>query len=88
MYSSIPHIQSAIRSSLQKGQLCRVYKESLDACWPRLQEEEQAERIAQFAAQHHWAVTFRRLGALGLVAEFRHADDDGGFLPGTPTGQN
>jgi len=74
MYTTLPHLQSAIRLSLQKGQLCRVYKESLDACWPHLSDDDQAERIARFAAQHHWVVSFRQLGALGLVAEFEKAD--------------
>ena len=75
MYSTLPHLQTAIRQSLQKGQLCRVYKESLSACWPRLPEEVLSERVSQFAAQQHWAVAFRNLGALGLVAEFQKADD-------------
>ncbi len=74
MYTTIPHLNSAIRLSLQKGQLCRVYKESLDACWPHLSDDEQAERIAQFAMQHHWAVRFRKVGSLGTVAEFEKAD--------------
>jgi len=74
MYTTIPHLQSAVRLSLQKGQLCRVYKESLNACWPRLSDDEQAERIAHFAAQNHWEVNFRLLGPLGLVAEFEKAE--------------
>ncbi len=73
MHTTIPHLQAAIRLSLQKGQLCRVYKESLDACWAHLSDEEQAEKIARFAEQHHWSVEFRDLGPLGLVAEFRKA---------------
>jgi len=75
MYTTIPHLQSAIRLSLQKGQMCRVYKESLDACWPHLSDDAQAEEIAQFAMQHHWVVSFRQLGPLGLVAEFQKADE-------------
>jgi len=70
MYSTLPHLQSAIRSSLQKGALCRVYQDSLDACWPNLSREAQAEKVAQFAAQNRWSVNCRVLGGLGIVAEF------------------
>jgi len=74
MYNTLPHLQSAIRASLQKGELCRVYKESLNACWPNIPVELRAEKVAQFAAQNHWVVGFRDLGHLGVVAEFRKAD--------------
>ena len=70
MYSTLPHLQTAIRSSLQKGALCRIYAESLDACWPHLTPEIREQKIAQFAAQNHWDVTYRTLGSMGMVAEF------------------
>ncbi|HSI15277.1 MAG TPA: hypothetical protein VK961_24730 [Chthoniobacter sp.] len=70
MYSSLPHLQTAIRSSLQKGALCRIYPESLDACWAHIAPESRAQKVAQFAAQNHWDVNFRTLGAMGMVAEF------------------
>jgi hypothetical protein len=70
MYSTIPHLQTAIRSSLQKGVLCRIYAESLDACWPNIAPEVRTQKVAVFAAQNHWNVNYRALGALGLVAEF------------------
>lgn len=70
MYTTVPHLQTAIRGSLQKGALCRVYAESLDACWPHMTPEVRSQRIAQFAAQNHWQVNYRTLGNLGLVAEF------------------
>jgi hypothetical protein len=71
MHASLPHLQSAIRVSLEKGQLCRVYQESLNACWPNLADDLRAEKIAQFAAQNRWSVAVRNLGGLGLVAEFQ-----------------
>jgi hypothetical protein len=70
MYTTLPHLQTAIRSSLQKGVLCRIYAESLDACWPNMTPETRTEKITQFAAQNHWNVTYRSLGNLGTVAEF------------------
>lgn len=70
MYSSLPHLQSAIRQSLQKGIVCRIYPESLLACWPNLSAEERASRVENFASQNRWQVSFRELGNLGLVAEF------------------
>jgi len=86
MYTTIPHLQTAIRSSLLKGQLCRVYKESLDACLPPLADRDQMERISEFATQHHWAVEVRTLGALGVVAEFRKAENDAPQMHGMATG--
>ena len=82
MYTTIPHLQSAIRVSLQKGQLCRVYQESLNACWPHLSDDAQADKVARFALQHHWVVSFRQLGSLGLVAEFQKTEAD------VPVGHN
>jgi hypothetical protein len=73
MYTTLPHLQSAIRTALQKGAMCRVYKESLNACWPNLPENVQLEKLTQFAAQNHWNVTCRTLGNLGVVAEFEKA---------------
>ena len=74
MYSTLPHLQAAIRSALQKGALCRIYLETLQACWPNLSPEARTEKVAQFAAQNHWRVTYRTLGNLGLVAEFEKAE--------------
>jgi hypothetical protein len=74
MYSSLPHLQTAIRQSLQKGALCRIYPESLTACWPHVSPQERANRVERFAAQNHWQVAFRELGNLGLVAEFTKAE--------------
>jgi len=71
MYTTIPHLQLKIRTTLQHGELCRVYAESLNACWPRLSGDFLFERIAQFAAQNHWQVALRNLGNLGMVAEFQ-----------------
>ena len=73
MYSTLPHLQTAIRSSLQKGALCRIYAESLDACWPHITADVRAEKIAHFAAQNRWSVTYRTLGSMGFVAEFAKA---------------
>jgi hypothetical protein len=73
MYTTLSHLQSAIRVALQKGQLCRVYLESLVACWPNISDEMRSEKVAQFAAQYHWSVTMRHLPSLGLVAEFHAA---------------
>jgi hypothetical protein len=70
MYTTLPHLQAAIRAALQKGAVCRIYKESLNACWPNLPDDVQAERVAKFAAQNRWNVTCRMLGNLGRVAEF------------------
>jgi hypothetical protein len=70
MYTTVPHLQTAIRGTLQKGVLCRIYPESLDACWPNLTPEARTQKVAQFAAQNHWNVTYRTLGNLGVVAEF------------------
>lgn len=75
MYATLPHLQTAIRTSLNKGGLCRVYEDTLSACWPHEQEERRFEKVSQFAQQNHWAVTFRRIGALGLAAEFHKADE-------------
>jgi hypothetical protein len=71
MYSSLAHLQTAIRISLEKGPVSRIYNESLIACWPHVSDDVRTERIAQFAAQNHWSVALRNLGALGLVAEFQ-----------------
>jgi hypothetical protein len=75
MHSTLPHLQSAIRQALQKGPVCRVYPESLNACWPNLPDEEQLNRIERFAAQNHWRASIRILGNLGAVAEFSKAED-------------
>lgn len=74
MYSSLAHLQTAIRSSLQKSTQCRIYAESLDACWPHITPDVREQKIAQFAAQNHWCVTYRTLGAMGFVAEFAKAE--------------
>ncbi len=74
MHTTLPHLQSAIRLSLQKGELCRVYRETLDACWPNLTEDAQCDIIARFAAQNRWTVTCREIGRLGLVAEFQKGE--------------
>jgi hypothetical protein len=81
MYTTIPHLQSKIRTALQHGQLCRIYAESLTACWPRLSGDLLMEKITQFAAQNHWQVTFRNLGNLGLVAEFEKLTSVAGMSP-------
>jgi len=75
MYTAIPHLQSAIRQSLQKGALCRIYPESLDACWPGISADERTARVERFAAQNHWHVTIRQIGSLGVAAEFSKAED-------------
>lgn len=81
MYTTIPHLQSKIRATLQHGQLCRIYAESLNACWSRLSGDLPKEKIMQFAAQNHWQVTFRDLGNLGLVAEFQKLTSVPGMSP-------
>ncbi|HEY3901961.1 MAG TPA: hypothetical protein VGM54_25325 [Chthoniobacter sp.] len=78
MYRTILHLQSAIRTSLQKSPRRRIYRESLHACWPDLPEHERAQKIADFAAQNHWNVTVGDLGNLGVVAEFSRTDDSDG----------
>lgn len=75
MYSAIPHLQTAIRQSLHKGALCRIYPESLEACWPGISPEERTARVERFAAQNHWQVAIREAGALGIVAEFSKLND-------------
>ena len=76
VHRSIPHLQSAIRTSLQKGHFCRVYKDSLNACWPDLSDGAQLEKIGEFAAQNDWVVSFHALGSLGMVAEFEKPGKD------------
>ena len=78
MYRTILHLQSAIRTSLQKSPHRRIYRESLHACWPGLPEDERVQRIVEFAAQNHWNVTVRDLGNLGIVAEFSRPDASAG----------
>lgn len=73
MYTTLPHLQSAIRTQLQKGAVCRVYQESLQACWPNLPDEVRMQKLTQFATQNHWNVICRQLGNLGVVAEFQKA---------------
>jgi hypothetical protein len=70
MYTTPIHLQSAIRTALQKGQLCRIYHDSLVACWPHLPDELRAQKVAAFAAQNRWSVQLRTLGNMGIVAEF------------------
>ncbi|MEP6667916.1 MAG: hypothetical protein ABJF10_02120 [Chthoniobacter sp.] len=70
MYSTLPHLQAAIRTSLQKGALCRIYEDTLLACWPNLSADSRTLKIDYFAAQNHWSVNYRELGAMGVVAEF------------------
>jgi hypothetical protein len=70
MHAAISHLQSAIRTSLQKGQLYRIYQDSLTACWPNLSDESRAARVAEFAAQNRWSVCLRNTAHLGLMAEF------------------
>jgi len=74
MYSSLAHLSSAIRTSLNRAAVCRIYKDTLDACWPNLSDQAQADRVEKFAGQYHWTVSFRQIGSLGLVAEFQKAD--------------
>jgi len=73
MYTTLSRLQSAIRSRLQKSQSCRIYNDSLFACWPNIPDHVRSEKIAQFAAQNHWSVTVRELAGFGLVAEFSPA---------------
>jgi hypothetical protein len=70
MHATLSHLQSAIRTALQKGHVCRIYQDSLLACWPRLSEEVRTEKILQFAAQNHRSVNLRAVGNLGIIAEF------------------
>ena len=70
MHAALSHLLTAIRTSLQKGELCRIYQDSLNACWPDLPDEIRETRIAEFAAQNHWAVTLRKNVHMGLLAEF------------------
>ena len=74
MHATVPHLRSAINQSLHKGALCRIYKDSLDACWPG-PESLRRLGVAQFAERNRWDVEFREIGALGLVAEFRKKSD-------------
>ena len=74
-YTTLSQLESAIRLSLRKGQAFRVDKDSLDACWPGLNDDAQAEKIALFAVKNDWVVSFRRLGPLGTVAEFEKTSD-------------
>ena len=78
MYRTILHLQSAIRTSLEKSPRRRIYRESLQACWPGLPDDERTKKITEFAEQNHWQVTVGDLGNLGLVAEFSKADGCGG----------
>jgi hypothetical protein len=75
MHTTLPHLQAAVRQALQKSTFCRIYPESLTACWPNLSTEERTARLERFAAQNHWTVAYRHLGNLGEVAEFTKADD-------------
>jgi hypothetical protein len=70
MYRTNLHLQSAIRTSLEKSPRRRIYRESHHACWPDLAENERAQKINEFASQNHWKVTVGDLGNLGVVAEF------------------
>jgi len=74
MYTAIAHLQTAIRQALHKGAICRIYPESLDACWPGISAEERTARVERFAAQNHWQVTIREVGSLGVLAEFSKAE--------------
>ena len=76
MYSSIVHLRSAIRQTLEKGGICRIYQDTLEACWPHVPPDLRHDKIGQFAAQNHWAVTVRNLASMGLVAEFVKAADE------------
>jgi hypothetical protein len=78
MYRTILHLQSAIRTSLQKSPRRRIYRESLQACWPNIADQERAQKITEFAAQNNWQVTVGELGNLGLVAEFSKTDGPDG----------
>jgi hypothetical protein len=75
MYTAIPHLQAAIRQALQKGPLCRIYPDSLAACWPNLSAEERTLHVENFADQNHWQVVIREAGSLGTVAEFSKANE-------------
>ncbi len=75
MHAAISHLQTAIRTSLQKGELCRIYQDSLTACWPNLSEELRAVHVSEFAAQNRWAVTFRNTTHLGLMAIFTKLEE-------------
>jgi len=70
MYTTLSHLQTAIRTQLQRSEICRIYKESLNACWPNMSDNAQLEKMTQFATQNHWSVNCRTLGNLGVVAEF------------------
>ncbi|EDY21244.1 hypothetical protein CfE428DRAFT_1537 [Chthoniobacter flavus Ellin428] len=73
MYTTLPHLQSAIRTQLQRSEVCRIYKESINACWPNLSDNAQLEKMTLFAERNHWSVSCRTLGNLGVVAEFAKA---------------
>jgi len=73
MYPTLPHLQSAVRTALEKGQFFRVYPESLNAIWPNIPDDVRAAKLAHFAAQHRWQVELRSLPGLGVVAEFQKA---------------
>ena len=75
MYRTILHLQSAIRTSLQKSPRRRIYRESLHACWPDLPEDKRG-KIVEFAAQNQWNVTVGDSDP-GVVAEFSKAEVDG-----------
>jgi hypothetical protein len=71
MYKSLPQLQSAVRTALEKDPQCRIYRESLQACWPNVPDDERAEKIAEFASRNRWTVLVRTVTGLGCVAEFQ-----------------
>lgn len=73
MHTTVTHLQSAIRTALLKGELFRVYQDSINACWPTSSMEKQNALVDQFANQNHWIAEHRTLGHLGPVVEFRKA---------------
>lgn len=70
MYRTLSHLQSALRTSLERGDLRRIYQETQLACWPDLSDAQRAEKIVRFATENGWSVTFRDDESLGIVAEF------------------
>jgi len=73
MYRTLSHLQSALRTSLERTDLRRIYQETLAACWPDLSDAQRAEKIVDFATENGWSVTFRDDESFGVVAEFSNA---------------
>jgi hypothetical protein len=67
-----PALASLIEITLQTREVCRVYSDTLSACWPEARDSDTlTEKICSLAGEHRWEVEFREFGKTGVAAEFR-----------------